>query len=160
MPSDFGGSILFPMMLGVGKPQAYSPVATDEKIEGAFTNTSYSNQRSRWLLYSLAVVLSWLVVGSIGFLLGNSKSRTVAYGIGIDETINVSSLSWTFEHNETFSQAPSALTNRAWEAIFPDGHGFMKHPELAPQLSVLAVYHQLHCLVGIFFLFASSYMNY
>lgn len=29
------------------------------------------------------------------------------------------------------------------------GGGFVKHPVLSPEMASLAVYHQLHCLVGL-----------
>lgn len=147
-------------MLSFGKLQAYSAVATDDKIGEDGPIVARRRQPLNWLSLFFAFALSWTITGGIGYLVGSSRSRSVSYGIGIDEIINVSSMSWTFEHNETFSKAPSTLTNKAWEAIFPDGHGFMKHPELAPQLSVLAVYHQLHCLVSFLERLLSSHSHF
>lgn len=42
---------------------------------------------------------------------------------------------------------PSDESNAAWETLFPARGGFFKHPQLAPDRSGLAVFHQLHCLV-------------
>ena len=50
-------------------------------------------------------------------------------------------------YNQTFTLAPSPDTDKAWDDIFPTGKGFVKHPSIAPQLSGLAVFHQIHCVV-------------
>ena len=50
------------------------------------------------------------------------------------------------EYNSTFTLQPSAESNAAWDALFPTGKGFVKHPSIAPETSGLVVYHALHCL--------------
>jgi hypothetical protein len=52
-----------------------------------------------------------------------------------------------FTYNRTFAEVPSNESNAAWETLFPARGGFFKHPQLAPDGSGLAVFHQLHCLV-------------
>ncbi|MCJ1330825.1 hypothetical protein MMC10_007512 [Thelotrema lepadinum] len=52
-----------------------------------------------------------------------------------------------FEYNQTFSLEPSNITNAAWDSLSPEPvHGFVHHPSLAPYVSTLSVFHQLHCL--------------
>ena len=51
--------------------------------------------------------------------------------------------------NKTFAQSPNILSEQAWDELVPVGKGFIHHPELAPFISNLAVFHQLHCLVSI-----------
>ncbi|MCJ1446042.1 MAG: hypothetical protein MMC23_006547 [Stictis urceolatum] len=48
--------------------------------------------------------------------------------------------------NKTFAQSPNILSEQAWDELVPVGKGFIHHPELAPFISNLAVFHQLHCL--------------
>jgi hypothetical protein len=52
-----------------------------------------------------------------------------------------------FTYDRTFAEAPSAQSDGAWRELFPTKGGFFKNPKLAPGLSGLAVFHQLHCLV-------------
>ncbi|MCJ1474998.1 hypothetical protein MMC13_003658 [Lambiella insularis] len=51
----------------------------------------------------------------------------------------------TTTYNQTFTQ-PGPAADSAWESMFPRGLGFVKHPTIAPNHSVLAVFHQLHCM--------------
>ncbi|KAE8418450.1 hypothetical protein BDV36DRAFT_295094 [Aspergillus pseudocaelatus] len=78
-----------------------------------------------------------------------------------------------WEHNLTFSQRPTPESEAAWSSIIPGkfkvipcyidkhgsliymgggkqvGRGFIHHPEIAPFISNIAVFHQLHCLHAI-----------
>ncbi|PSN75083.1 hypothetical protein BS50DRAFT_480838, partial [Corynespora cassiicola Philippines] len=51
-----------------------------------------------------------------------------------------------FKYNDTFSLPPDNYTNTAWDDIFPPGAGFITHPQFSPNISGLAVFHQLHCI--------------
>lgn len=53
-----------------------------------------------------------------------------------------------FYHNLTFTERPSDESERAWASIIPVGRGFIHHEPLAPTISNIAVFHQLHCLVS------------
>jgi hypothetical protein len=53
-----------------------------------------------------------------------------------------------WEHNLTFSQAPTAESEAAWASVIPVGRGFIHHDEIAPFISNIAAFHQLHCLVS------------
>ena len=97
----------------------------------------------RAFLYQL---LALLTAFSLGYLIAQQRHIT---------TPNLSSTSLQtsaptrqlFAYNRTFSSPPSNITNQAWIDLFPAHHGFLVHPTLAPNLSVVAVFHQLHCVV-------------
>ncbi|KAI2618480.1 hypothetical protein GGR54DRAFT_157549 [Hypoxylon sp. NC1633] len=37
----------------------------------------------------------------------------------------------------------------AWDKLIPNGLGYVKHPTIAPEVSVIGVFHQLHCLYTV-----------
>ena len=68
-------------------------------------------------------------------------------------------------YNLTYTKEPSPESDAAWDSMFPskpwtlshaashsyfkaEGVGFVKHPELSPNLSGLAIFHELHCVVS------------
>ena len=59
----------------------------------------------------------------------------------------VDTVAKSFIYNRTFAEAPSALSDAAWESIFPPHGGFFHDASIASEGARLAVYHQLHCLV-------------
>lgn len=71
-----------------------------------------------------------------------------ACGSPPDLLAKVPTHSQIFYQNHTFGAAPSNVSNAAWASLFPDQGGFFKHPNIAPQRSAWAVFHQLHCLVS------------
>ncbi|KAF2250332.1 hypothetical protein BU26DRAFT_379493, partial [Trematosphaeria pertusa] len=50
-----------------------------------------------------------------------------------------------FRQEQLFGE-PSNASNAAWGALFPKRGGFFNHPDIAPERSAYAVFHQLHCL--------------
>ncbi|MCJ1367573.1 hypothetical protein MMC16_006707 [Acarospora aff. strigata] len=48
-------------------------------------------------------------------------------------------------YNRTFTE-PGPESDAAWDSMFPLGVGFVRHPQISPKLSGLAVFHQLHCV--------------
>jgi hypothetical protein len=52
------------------------------------------------------------------------------------------------EYNATFGEAPTTITEAAWDNLLPVQGGFFQHPTIAPARSDFAVFHQLHCLVS------------
>jgi hypothetical protein len=54
--------------------------------------------------------------------------------------------------NGTFPQRSNPESDAAWDALFPEKLGFVQHPELAPNVAGIAVFHELHCLVYFAFL--------
>lgn len=76
----------------------------------------------------------------------------------------------TFRLNQSFANPPpeSGGSEPVWDSLIPsmnpntlacsnetvldrllDGLGYVKHPDLAPDLSVISAFHQLHCLVSL-----------
>ncbi|EGD95848.1 hypothetical protein TESG_03312 [Trichophyton tonsurans CBS 112818] len=51
-----------------------------------------------------------------------------------------------WHRNHTFTQIPTKESEEAWNSLMPMGRGFVHHPELAPYTSLVAVFHELHCL--------------
>ncbi|KAH8676551.1 hypothetical protein BGZ60DRAFT_259733 [Tricladium varicosporioides] len=95
-------------------------------------------------------VLSYLTLFLLGVLLG----KFVDFGnwrtkINAQTTLKISSEQSVFRYNRTFGERPSNKTNQAWNGLFPHQGGYFRHPQIAPQRSALAVFHQLHCLDGI-----------
>jgi len=84
----------------------------------------------------------------IGFLLGRlpSSSQIASLDSLLPPAGNQLE---TWIYNRTFSSAPTNETELAWREIFPKGRGFIHHPTLAPNISGIAVFHELHCLNGI-----------
>ncbi|KAF2653495.1 hypothetical protein K491DRAFT_602680, partial [Lophiostoma macrostomum CBS 122681] len=56
------------------------------------------------------------------------------------------SVEQVWELNSTFIQRPTPESEAAWNSLVPVGRGFVHHDELAPFISNIAVFHQLHCL--------------
>ncbi|KAI1357502.1 hypothetical protein F5Y08DRAFT_159559 [Xylaria arbuscula] len=54
-----------------------------------------------------------------------------------------------FIYQKSFALAPGNESDASWQAIFPEGLGFVQHPEIAPEPMGLSVFHQLHCLDGL-----------
>jgi hypothetical protein len=52
------------------------------------------------------------------------------------------------QFNKTFPQRPNDESDSAWASLFPEKLGFVQHPELAPNVAGIAVFHELHCLVS------------
>ena len=97
----------------------------------------------RGILYQLIVLL---VVFSLGYLVGRHIDAT---GFKSRDSIILRPSRELFTYNRTFTNPPSDVTNQAWADLFPARGGFLVHPTLAPNLSVVAVFHQLHCIVCI-----------
>ncbi|KAH7383994.1 hypothetical protein BKA66DRAFT_463249 [Pyrenochaeta sp. MPI-SDFR-AT-0127] len=55
-----------------------------------------------------------------------------------------------WQRNDTFAQEPSAVTEKAWADLIPQGRGFVSHPTLTKnELKSVSVFHEIHCLHGI-----------
>lgn len=71
-------------------------------------------------------------------------------------------------YNKTYTLEPTPKINEAWDNMFPsrsfsspegsaeymahreilEGKGFIQHPEISPNISGIAVFHELHCVVS------------
>ncbi|KAL4860740.1 hypothetical protein BDV12DRAFT_208890 [Aspergillus spectabilis] len=65
----------------------------------------------------------------------------------VPEVCFPSRLKQSVRHYPEFESAPpEAGSEPVWDALIPDGLGYIIHPDLSPNISVIAVFHQLHCL--------------
>lgn len=60
-------------------------------------------------------------------------------------------LHYYMRFNRSYSQRSSVESDALWDSLFPEKKGFVQHPELAPNVASIAVFHELHCLVSIEF---------
>ncbi|KAI0867572.1 hypothetical protein GGS24DRAFT_515175 [Hypoxylon argillaceum] len=108
------------------------------------SGTSWSKLLCQWIGIACTVAISL----GIGYLLGLGRLRerdTVHYGLPLP----AGSLHTSWQHNLTFTQIPSPSSEAAWNSIIPIGRGFVHHSQLAPFISNIAVFHQLHCLHAV-----------
>ncbi|KAF7536907.1 hypothetical protein G7054_g4159 [Neopestalotiopsis clavispora] len=57
-----------------------------------------------------------------------------------------SDLHYYMSFNASFPQRPDERSDMMWDSLFPQKLGFVQHPELAPHVAGVAVFHELHCL--------------
>lgn len=56
-----------------------------------------------------------------------------------------------WQQNASYSGEPTEENDKTWADLIPDGRGFVRHPVLAKELKAVSVFHQIHCLVRMFF---------
>ncbi|TGJ84799.1 hypothetical protein E0Z10_g3945 [Xylaria hypoxylon] len=118
------------------------------------TSESSTDDHPRWSMniWLVAAVLSLLCVLSFGAgWIGAQKRRPSALS-DIIPSLPVTGLSrqqvMTLHEMQAAPPADGSHES-AWDKLIPDGLGYVKHPTLAPELSVIAVFHQLHCLYTV-----------
>lgn len=121
--------------------------SVDRKYDENLNINSTEEQKSFSSLFVLCMgIVTMILAGSVGFLAGRhlpplfSQDFLMAPGGTVTQV-------WTY--NRTFSNPPSKDTDAAWKSIFPRGRGFFSHPSLHVNISGIAVFHELHCLNGI-----------
>ncbi|GAD93056.1 hypothetical protein AOR_1_1484164 [Paecilomyces variotii No. 5] len=133
--------------------QRYDKISEEPAEEGEVDTPKSKSRPYNIIIYSLAGAALWffgLVIGVIGaryFLTSGHCSSSPA----LSGTIPKIPLShWTKQHvhHDTAFEAapPPSGPESVWNDIIPNGLGYIKHPELAPEFSVIGVFHQLHCL--------------
>ncbi|KAK3688838.1 hypothetical protein B0T22DRAFT_528068 [Podospora appendiculata] len=86
---------------------------------------------------------------TLGYVFGVVKSARDNDGMQYGLPSPPGSVLQIWEHNLTFTERPSPESEAAWASIIPVGRGFVHHEQLAPFISNIAVFHQLHCLHAI-----------
>ncbi|RAL65747.1 hypothetical protein DID88_005413 [Monilinia fructigena] len=99
-----------------------------------------------WKRSCIQILPTFFLASALGFFLGHNSVTSLAskptYGGLLPPDENVTQI---WEHNLTFSQAPTAESEAAWDSYVPPGRGFIHQPDIAPFISNIAVFHQLHC---------------
>ncbi|MCJ1326859.1 hypothetical protein MMC10_003525 [Thelotrema lepadinum] len=95
-----------------------------------------------FLLACFIVVALMIASGLAGFYLRShlpTQNETTGW---IEPSGQVEQI-MKYNHSYAISSPEADI---AWDAMFPDGLGFVKHPVVATELSGLAVFHELHCV--------------
>jgi len=119
-----------------------------------FLESHSSRFYSRWYRNikpnsSILLSLLFCFIFLLGLLLGRASSQ---YSSSLSRETGGSLLSTpgnvhqVWQHNVTYSQFPTLDSENAWNALAPVGRGFITHPRIAPFVSNIAAFHQLHCL--------------
>lgn len=127
----------------------------DDNDPGKETVQSLRGQGKRalwspWLQLAMMVV-SFLLAGTAGFFIGLSLPQKRLASWSLPDTVPqvfIGLSTETFQYNESFATPPPQEGGQepVWDSLIPNGLGYVKHPTLAPNLSVISVFHQLHCL--------------
>ena len=107
---------------------------------------TYPSSRNRVLSQLLLHIITFVFAMGAGIFLG-SQLKIIHSKSPPGLLDPPGSVRQVWQHNLTFSQKPTLESERAWDSIIPVGRGFIHHKEVAPFISNIAVYHQLHCLV-------------
>ncbi|KAI0799437.1 hypothetical protein GGR55DRAFT_683913 [Xylaria sp. FL0064] len=116
------------------------------KLESSSDETSICSHNI-WLLTAVTSLLCVLSFGA-GWMLGVAGAQPSALPDSIP-TLPVTGLSRQEVMTLPEMQAaPPANGGHepAWDKLIPNGLGYVRHPTLAPEFSVIGVFHQLHCL--------------
>ncbi|KIW86203.1 hypothetical protein Z517_01598 [Fonsecaea pedrosoi CBS 271.37] len=102
----------------------------------------------------LKLILATLVTASacvLAFYAGTiyEYQRNTKWSSGDGGPLQLRTIEFELEYNASFGDAPSPVTEAAWDDLLPVQGGFFQHPQIAPSRSDFAVFHQLHCLNGI-----------
>ncbi|OOF98337.1 hypothetical protein ASPCADRAFT_128496 [Aspergillus carbonarius ITEM 5010] len=106
-------------------------------------------------------IANGLLSGSVGLLVGLAIG--ILYGHFVwprseptvpNTVARVPLTRWVSQHVHRDSRfeappEPDIVQEPPWDSLLPKGLGYVRHPELAPQISVLGVFHSLHCLYMI-----------
>ena len=115
----------------------------------------------------LIAILKYLLIIAASATVGYFSGQPIA-GHGTNDLLPpAGETTMTLKYNRTYGEAPSAFVDAAWQSMFPGnplqniyvqsiqflrdvflaGRGFVRHHSISPDISGLAVFHELHCLV-------------
>ncbi|KAL2859642.1 hypothetical protein BJX68DRAFT_262065 [Aspergillus pseudodeflectus] len=139
----------------------------DEHL-GPSCSEAKSPSRKRTALYVVQIIALFAIAFLLGFVIGEAKTPQPQWKGGllckvlsiysnlsdtdhvtVGFTVPAGTVHTALYHNLTFTQRPDAEAEQALGDLVPVGRGFVQHPELAPAVSTLTVFHQLHCLHAI-----------
>ncbi|KAI1409258.1 hypothetical protein F5Y13DRAFT_193498 [Hypoxylon sp. FL1857] len=125
-----------------------------EKGPKSNEKTCEPSAQCQWITLACAVVASLI----LGYIIGLGRAKWTG-GDHFGLPAPSGSIYTTWQHNLTFTQSPSPGSEAAWSSIIPIGRGFVHHAQLAPFISNVAVFHQLHCLHAIVVAYYDALMS-
>ncbi len=144
----------------------YKPLTSDELDSSELYNEHHPKSSPRRRMLYAPVTCAVLLALTLGVFIGRYSLTATSHHKGLRCKICPLTLRHIYlltnarrnpappgeihqvwQHNLTFSQSPTLESESAWASTVPVGRGFIHHPELAPFISGIAVFHQLHCLV-------------
>ncbi|OKL61820.1 hypothetical protein UA08_03024 [Talaromyces atroroseus] len=124
------------------KYQSLTGSQSDEaEIKPLFLARSWVN----WAAFPLLAIVALVMI----FLAGRQSALKSYLNESHGLLVPPGTVHQVWEHNLTFSQRPTPESEAAWDSLIPVGRGFVHHPQLAPFVANIAVFHQLHCLHAI-----------
>ena len=148
----------------MGKTKGYLPVSSSEESNSSHNAHEKCNTVLRKVIQTLVVLFGILGALSVGYALGSKHAivpsantigtfmTTHHVSTNSHKAVPVGNMHYYMQFNKTFPQRPNEESDAAWASLFPEKLGFIQHPELAPEVAGIAVFHELHCLVGRIFL--------
>ncbi|KAF2237618.1 hypothetical protein EV356DRAFT_574025 [Viridothelium virens] len=102
-------------------------------------------------LHTLLRVVAVVLIASLSFIAGVLSHSINKKAQSLSETVSQVEIGLThksFLYNESFAQVPPTpeAIEPLWDSLIPNGLGYVRNPDLTSQLSVISVFHQLHCL--------------
>jgi hypothetical protein len=145
----------------MAKFEGYLPIFSSEQSIDAVPSLENPNFRLRNIVQGSVIALGVLGTLGLGYSFGLRHSDVPTattirrahtfYGYTLithTYTVPAGDLHHYMHFNKTFPQRPNEESNAAWASLFPETLGFVQHPELAPNVAGIAVFHELHCLVS------------
>ncbi|KAI0100070.1 hypothetical protein GGR51DRAFT_378557 [Nemania sp. FL0031] len=116
-----------------------SSESSDVKIQPA---SSDRFPRLRNILYFGGLIIIWVTTLGLSYLFGVYRERPGSLAVFKP----TGDLHYYMHFDGSFAQGSSPESDSLWDSLFPEKLGFVKHPELAPDVAGIAVFHELHCL--------------
>ncbi|OAG22752.1 hypothetical protein CC77DRAFT_1059630 [Alternaria alternata] len=126
----------------MAKSEGYLPISSSELDIGVHPAEAKPKSRLQKTVQGSVIVLSVLAALGLGYSFGLQHS----YAATATTILPAGDVHYYMQFNKTFPQRPNEESDAAWASLFPEKLGFVQHPELAPDVASIAVFHELHCL--------------
>lgn len=148
----------------------YTALSQDghDSVQIKLLHTQTRSTRLRLLVWIALLLFCTTCSGLLGYISGQQKHEVSRDGWISNEASHVliqplaksflepdGSLRYKMHFNGSFPRAASPTTDALWDSLFPSKFGFVQHPIISPDVSGIAMFHELHCLVSS--KFVSSY---
>ncbi|KAI0521561.1 hypothetical protein F5B22DRAFT_634470 [Xylaria bambusicola] len=103
-----------------------------------------------WLVAAVTLFLCSLSFGAGWALRGTHTKRSAFSDIVPSLPLTGLSRQQVMTLHEMQAAPPANGSHEpAWDKLIPNGLGYVQHPVLAPEVSIIGVFHQLHCLYTV-----------